>query len=310
MPVLLLLSPILPALRPLLAAQFTVHGPLQDAELTAFLAQHGGDVEALMTSGPLGVPDAMLMALPRLRIVAINGVGYDRVNLELARTRGIRVTNTPDVLTDDVADLAVGLIIAVMRRLPQSHEHVRSGQWPQRGMALASRVSGKRFGILGLGRIGLAVARRLTAFDGVIGYTARARKDVPYTYYDDTLALAGASDVMIVCADASPSTRRVVDAAVLDALGPRGVLINIARGAIVDEAALVSALQAGRLGGAGLDVFENEPHVPPALLTLDTVVLTPHIATATHETRAAMGELALANLTAFFAGRPLPTAIV
>ena len=307
---LLLFSPILTASRTALEPHFRLHGPFKEPALVEFLSEHGGSVEALMTSGPLGVPDAVMAALSGLRIIAINGVGYDRVNLDLARSRGIRVTNTPDVLTDDVADLAVGLTIAVMRQLIPAHDHVRTGQWLKRGLPLARKVSGKRFGILGLGRIGLAVAQRMAAFNGTIGYTARAEKRVPYTYYPDTLSLARASDVLIVCADASPSTRHSVNAAVLQALGPEGVLVNIARGALVDEAALVAALAEGRLGGAGLDVFEDEPNVPPALFNLANVVLAPHIASGTHETRAAMGRLAVDNLMAFFAGGPLPTPVV
>jgi len=310
MPDLLLLSPVLPALAADLARLFTVHGPIHADGLTHYLTKYGTRIEAVMTSGPLGVPDAVVAALPRLRIIAINGVGYDRVNLNAARARGIRVTNTPDVLTDDVADLAIGLTIAVMRQLTVADRYVRAGSWTQGNLRLARRMSGKRYGILGLGRIGAAVAARLVPFGGTIGYSARAPKQVPYQYYPDTLSLARASDVLIVCADASPATRHTVDRAALDALGPAGVLVNIARGALVDEPALVAALVEGRLGGAGLDVFADEPNVPATLLTLDTVVLAPHIASATEETRAAMGQLALDNLVAFFAGSRLPTPVV
>jgi lactate dehydrogenase-like 2-hydroxyacid dehydrogenase len=310
MPTLLQLASVRPDVQTALQERFTVHRFDQMKDQAAWLAAHAGEVDAVVTGGGNGIPTDLMKALPNLRIVAINGVGFDKVDLETARARGVRVTNTPDVLTDDVADLAVGLTIALLRRIPHSYEHVRAGLWPQRERPLARKVSGKRFGLLGLGRIGQAVARRLTAFDGAIGYTDLAERPSPYTFYPDLLTLAGASDVLVVCAAASATTRRIVNRAVLDALGPRGALVNIARGSIVDEPALVAALQEGRLGAAALDVFEDEPNVPAALLTMDNVVLTPHIASATEETRAAMGALMLANLDAFFAGQPLPTAVV
>ena len=267
-------------------------------------------IDAVVTGGHNGIPSDLLAGLPNLKIVAINGVGYDKVDLEAARRRGIRVTNTPDVLTDDVADLAVGLTITLLRRLHHAHGFVTAGHWPKRDIALARKVSGKRFGILGMGRIGQAVGRRLAAFDGRISYTDVAEKSVPYSFVPDLVRLAAGSDVLVVCAAASKSTHGLVNRAVLDALGPDGALVNIARGSIVDEPALVAALQAGTLGGAALDVFVDEPNVPPALLSMDNVVLTPHIASATNETRQAMAQLMLDNLAAFFAGRELLTAVV
>ena len=309
MPKLLLLSPVRPSLLAALQAAYDVTVLHAEPDQAGWLAAHAGEVEGVVTAGHSGIPSSLMAALPALRIVAINGVGYDRVDLEAARARGIRVTNTPDVLTDDVADLAIGLTIALLRRLPQAHMHVRDGRWPQADLPLTRKVTGKRFGIMGMGRIGQAVARRLAAFDGTIGYTANSDKPGPYTRHMDVVGLAAASDVLVVCAAASPATRRLVGRAVFDALGPHGFLVNIARGSIVDEPELVLALQEGRLGGAALDVFEDEPNVPEALFAMENVVLTPHVASATDETRTAMGQLMMDNLAAFFAGRPLPTPV-
>ncbi len=308
MPTLLLLAAMRPEIQAQLDARYTVHH--HDTMPEGWLDQHGAEIDAVLTGGHNGIPKALLTGLPNLKIVAINGVGYDKVDLDVARSRGIRVTNTPDVLTDDVADLAVGLTIMLLRRLHHAHGHVTAGKWPAGEMALARKVSGKRFGILGMGRIGQAVAKRLTAFDGKISYTDMAEKPVPYTFVPDLLDLARTVDVLVVCAAASHATAGLVNRAVLDALGPDGALVNIARGSIVDEAALVTALQAGQLGGAALDVFVDEPNVPPELFSMDNVVTTPHVASATHETRGAMGALMLANLDAFFAGKDLLTPVV
>jgi lactate dehydrogenase-like 2-hydroxyacid dehydrogenase len=310
MPKLLQVTSIHPDAQARLAASY---GLIQ-AELGSidadWLAKHAAEVEGIVTGGHLGVPPALMMALPNLKVIGINGVGFDKVDLELARSRGVRVANTPDVLTDDVADLAVGLTIALLRRLPQADAYVRAGKWPSGDMPLATKVSGKRIGIFGLGRIGRATARRFSGFTDRIAYTDVVRYDVPFAYYPDVVALAAESDVVVVCAAASPGTRRAVGAAVFDALGQSGVLVNVARGSIVDEPALVAALQEGRLGGAALDVFEDEPNVPAALLAMDNVVLTPHIASATNETRRAMGDLMIDNLDAVFAGKPMPTEVV
>jgi lactate dehydrogenase-like 2-hydroxyacid dehydrogenase len=310
MPELLLLSAVRPALLAALEDSYTIHKFYEESDQPGFLADHAAKIEGVVTGGHIGIPPDLMAALPGLRIIGINGVGYDRVDLEAARARGIRVTNTPDVLTADVADLAVGLTIALLRRLPQAHAHVTAGKWPSAEMPLTRKVSGKRFGIMGMGRIGQAVAKRLAAFDGVIGYMANSDKQGGYTRYPSVEALAASSDVLVVCAAASAATRRIVGRAVFDALGPNGALVNIARGSIIDEPELVRALQDGRLGGAALDVFESEPNVPPALLALENVVLTPHVASATDETRTAMGQLMMDNLAAYFAGRPLPTPVV
>ena len=276
----------------------------------AWLSAHGASVEGLVTGGHLGVPPALMAALPNLKVVGINGVGYDKVDLAEAKRRGVRVANTPDVLTEDVADLAVGLTLSLLRRLPHAHAHVRAGQWGRAEMPLARKLSGKRVGIFGLGRIGRAVAKRFGGFTDHLAYTDVARQDTPFTYYPDAVSLAREVDVLVVCAAASDSTRRLIGRDVFEALGPEGVIVNVARGSIVDEQALVAALSSGALGGAALDVFEDEPNVPEALHGMEHVVTTPHIASATHETRRAMGDLMIDNLDAFFAGRPLPTAVV
>ena len=214
------------------------------------------------------------------------------------------------MLTEDVADLAVGLTLSVLRRLPHAHVHVRAGKWGSAEMPLATKLSGKRIGIFGLGRIGRAMAKRFGGFTDKIAYTDVVEHgDVAFTYYKDAVELARNCDVFVICAAASASTRKVIGSAVFDALGPKGYLVNIARGSIVDEPALVAALQDKRIAGAALDVFEDEPRVPEALLHMDHVVTTPHVASGTHETRVSMGELVLANLDAFFEGREMPTAL-
>ena len=308
MPTLLLLATMRPEIQAELDARYTVHHQAKLPE--GWLDAHGSEIDAVLTGGHNGISGAIMGKLPNLKIVAINGVGYDKVDLETARSRGIRVTNTPDVLTDDVADLAVGLTIMLLRRLHHAHVHVTSGQWPKGERQLARKVSGKRFGILGMGRIGQAVGRRLAAFDGTISYTDMAAKDVPYTFVPGLLELAAGADVLVVCAAASGSTAGLVNRAVLEALGPDGALVNIARGSIVDEPALVAVLQEGKLGGAALDVFVDEPNVPAELMAMENVITTPHIASGTHETRRAMGALMLKNLDAFFAGTELPTPVV
>jgi len=310
MPTLLQITAIHPETQARLAAVYTVV-PAELAEIDdAWLAENASKIDGIVTGGHLGVPATLMTALPNLKVIGINGVGYDKVDLDLARSRGIRVANTPYVLTDDVADLAVGLTLSLLRRLPQAHAHVIAGKWPKGELALARKLSGKRVGIFGLGRIGRAAAKRFSGFTDAIAYADVIRHDVPYAYYPDAVSLAGACDILVVCAAAAASTRRMISTEVLDALGPDGVLVNVARGSIVDEPALVAALRDGRLGGAALDVFEDEPNVPAELLSMEHVVLTPHIASATHETRRAMGDLMTDNLDAFFAGAEMPTPVV
>lgn len=302
---------VLPATQSTLDARYTVvQLPQADADLDSWFAGPGAAVRGVVTGGHLGIETALAERLPALGIVAINGVGYDRIDLAAMRRLGVRVSNTPDVLTDDVADLAIALMLNVMRRLPAADAHVRAGAWPGAQPALARRASGLRYGIVGLGRIGQAIAARLAGFGGSIAYTGPRPKSSPHRYHDDLRDLAAASDVLFVATAASAATANIVDREVLDALGPHGVLVNVARGSIVDEAALVEALVGGRIWGAGLDVFADEPHVPGALLDLPNVALAPHVGSATAETRAAMGALMLANLEAFFTGETLPTEVV
>nr|CAB3471644.1 unnamed protein product [Digitaria exilis] len=277
-----------------------------------FLRAHAGSIRAVVGNANYGADAALIDALPALEIVASFSVGIDRVDLAKCRDRGIRVTNTPDVLTDDVADLAVGLAIAVLRRIPQSDRYVRAGQWKAKGdYALTTRFSGKRVGIIGLGRIGLAIAKRVEGFDCPVNYYQRTKQAYPnYTYYPSVVELAANSDVLVVACPLNAQTRHIVNQEVMNALGPKGVLINIGRGPHVDEPELVKALAEGRLGGAGLDVFEDEPNVPEALFGMDNVVLVPHVGSATHETRTAMADLVLGNLEAHVLKKPLLTPVV
>jgi lactate dehydrogenase-like 2-hydroxyacid dehydrogenase len=263
------------------------------------------DIRALVSWARYAVTDEMMSRLPGLEILAGFGVGYDRFDLTAAKKRGVVVTNTPDVLTDDVADLALGLTIATLRRIAALDRFVRSGRWAAgETPALARKVSGKRLGIVGLGRIGRAIARRAEGFGMTVAYTGpRAYKDQPYRYVADLALLARESDVLVIACRADPSTRRMIDADVLKALGSKGILVNIARGSLVDETALVAALKNGTLGGAGLDVYADEPRVAPELFQLDNVVLMPHVGSATEETRQAMADLVIANLESHFAGR-------
>jgi hydroxypyruvate reductase len=238
------------------------------------------------------------------------GVGYDGVDVAAAKERAIPVTHTPNVLNEDVADLAVALMLGIARRLPQADQYVRTGKWLKGPMPLAKKMSGSRLGIVGLGRIGQAIADRAQAFGMKISYTTRNRKpDVAYTYYPSAEALAAEVDFLVAITPGGAGTKGLINAAVLKALGPAGYLINVARGTVVDTAALVHALQNNVIAGAALDVFENEPNVPEALLSMDNVVLTPHMASATVETRGAMAQLAVDNLKAHFGGKPLPSPV-
>jgi len=272
--------------------------------------QPSDDVVAAITSSRFGVTNAQIDALPSLRAIVHFGVGYETTDVAYARSRGIVVSNTPDVLTDCVADLAVGGMIDVLRRMTAADRFVRRGDWQRGQFPLATKVTGRSVGILGLGRIGRAIAHRLAAFDAALSYHARHRvPDVPYTYYDSPAALAAAVDVLVVATSGGPATAGLVSADVLTALGPSGYLVNIARGSVVDEPALVTALTTGGIAGAALDVFADEPDVPEPLLGLDNVVLLPHIASATVETREAMGDLAFRNLQQFLTDGTLITPV-
>jgi len=263
-----------------------------------------------VTSGVWGVRTEHLDRLPGLGAVVNFGVGYDTTDVEEARRRGVQIANTPDVLTDCVADTTVGLVIDVMRRLSAADRFVRRGKWAEGQVPpLTRRVTGARVGILGLGRIGSAVARRLSGFDIELTYHSRTPRDVPYRYAESPVELAQGCDVLAVTSSGGPESHHLVDAEVIAALGPDGYLVNVARGSVVDEVALVAALEAGQLAGAGLDVFADEPHVPAALLGRDDVVLLPHLGSATVETRSAMTELVLANVERFLSDGTLLTPI-
>jgi hydroxypyruvate reductase len=310
-PDLLLIEKMTPEVEAKLDADYAVHRWYAASDPAALVQQVGKRVRAIVTGGGSGANNALMDALPALEIIAINGIGTDAVDLEHARARSVRVTTTPDVLTDDVADMAWGLLLATARRLCTGDRFVRAGRWPHGNPPLATKVSGKRLGILGFGRVGQSIARRGEGFGMSIGYTnLQPVEGVGYTFHPTLGDLAGASDFLIVAVTGGPQTRGIVDRAVLDALGPAGILINVARGSVVDEPALVAALAEGRLGGAGLDVFAHEPEVPQALWTMDNVVLEPHQASATVETRRAMADLVLANLAAHFAGREPLTPVV
>jgi hydroxypyruvate reductase len=280
---------------------------LTRADKAAVPDEIASKARALITSGLDGAPAELIQRMPLLEIITVNSVGYDLVDMKTALGRHIPVTHTPDVLTDDVADLAIGLMIMTSRRLAQADRFVRAGRWRREKFPVAGKVTGKKLGILGLGRIGRAIAKRAEGFGMEILYTDRAKMDTPYRFLPDLVSLAKECDFLMVASSAGPDARHMVNAQVLDALGPDGILINIARGSVVDEKALVTALEGGKLGGAGLDVFENEPAVPDVLFGRDDVVLLPHIASSTRETRGEMGRLVIKNLEAWFSGKPLVT---
>ena len=292
-----------------LDAHFTVHKLYESSDRDGMLRSLRDSCVAIV--GTTGCDAQTMDALPNTKVIANYGVGYDGVDVEAATARGISVSNTPDVLSDEVADFTVGLMLATFRRIPQGDRYVRQGKWESAGpMAFTQRMWGRRLGILGLGRIGLEIARRCEAFTMKVSYHSRNRKDVSYKYEESLLELARSVDVLVAIVPGGADTRHIVNRAVLDAIGPEGVFINVARGSVVDQDALIAALQEGTLGAAGLDVFDDEPHVPQALKDMtENVVLQPHQASATHETRLAMGRLVLQNLLAGVAGKPLITPV-
>lgn len=280
---------------------------LQDPAQFASIAPR---IRGIAASGESKVGAELLAQLPALEMISVFGVGYDGVDVAAARARGVPVTNTPDVLTEEVADLGIALMLSIARRIPQADKFVRAGSWPSGPFPLARKVSGARLGIVGLGRIGQAIADRAAAFGMSIAYTTRTRRDdSPYTYYPSAEALAGQVDFLMVITPGGEGTRGLINAQVLAALGPKGYLINVARGSVVDQPALVHAVTTGVIAGAALDVFADEPNVPVELRECDNVVLTPHMASGTWETRGAMADLAFANLAAHFAGKPLLTPV-
>jgi D-3-phosphoglycerate dehydrogenase len=293
-----------------LARRFTLHLLYEAPDRAAFLAQHGPSIRAICTKGELGADAAMMDACPRAKLIACYGVGVDAIDLAAARARGIAVTNTPGVLTEEVADMAFALLLATARAIPEGDAYVRGGAWARQGpMRLVTRVWGKRIGIVGLGRIGRAIARRAEGFGMAVSYSGRTRKDVPYTFHPSPAALAPHVDVLVVSAAGGAATAGLVDRAAIEALNPGAIFVNVSRGSVVDEAALIAALRSGRIAAAGLDVFLNEPAIDPVFATFPNVVLSPHQASGTVETRRDMGALMLANLDAHFDGRPLPTPV-
>ena len=292
-----------------LESAYQMHAYHAAADKAVFLAEVGPKIRAIATNGGAGAGPAVIAACPNLEVISIYGVGYDAVDMAACKARGIRVTNTPDVLTDDCADLAVGMVLALARGMVPAAAFARA-DWTKGSFPLQRRVTGMKAGILGLGRIGLQVAKRLQGFDMDIAYCGRSPRDVPYTYIADPVALAARSDVVIVTALANAQTRHIVNVQVLQALGPKGLLVNISRAPNIDEEALLNALETGALGGAALDVFEGEPHLNPRFLALSNVLLQPHHASGTVETRRAMGQLMRDNLTAHFAGQALLTPVV
>ena len=308
-PDVLVVAKLWPPMMEALQTVFTVHDRTHVSDPAAF-AKIAPSIRAISGAGESQVPASLIAQLPALEMISVFGVGYDGYDVAAARARGVPISNTPDVLTDEVADMGLALMLAIARRIPHADKYVRQGRWPSGPMPLARNVRGARLGIVGLGRIGQAIAKRAASFGMSISYTTRtARTDVPYRYFPSAAALAAEVDFLMVITPGGAATKGLINAEVLKALGPQGYLINVARGSVVDQTALIKALQEGVIAGAALDVFEDEPNVPEALRNLDNVVLTPHVASATWQTRHAMADLAFGNLQAHFAGKPLLTPV-
>jgi lactate dehydrogenase-like 2-hydroxyacid dehydrogenase len=293
-----------------LEASYTCHRVWTADDPAGLIARLAPECEIVVTNGGRGLTADEMKQLPRLKLVACFGVGVDAIDLAHAKANGIAVTNTPDVLTEDVADMALALLLGTVRRIPQGDRFVREGRWLKGGMGVTMSLQRKRVGVVGLGRIGRAIAKRCAAFNTDIGYFGpNPKSGVDYAYFNDIVALAQWADVLIAACPGGPATYRIVSRAALQALGPDGVFVNIARGSVVDQAAMIELLASGALGSAGLDVFDDEPRVPAELIALQNVVLHPHQASATHPTRTAMGQLVLDNVAAFVAGRALVTPV-
>ncbi len=309
-PDLLLICPLFPATMKQLDAAYTVHRYYEAADKDAFVAAVSDRITAAATAGHEGMSVALMGRFPRLKIISCFGVGVDGIDVRAAKKLGIAVTNTPDVLTECVADNAMALVLSTMRRTVFNDKFVRAGNWLKGGAPLADKVSGNRMGIIGLGRIGKAIAKRAEAFGMKVAYHSRNKQSaVAYDYYDKPAQLARDVKILVVACPGGKETERIVSREVIEALGKDGYLINVSRGSTLDEPALVDALVNGRLAGAGLDVFVAEPRVPEALFKLDNVVLQPHVSSGTHWTRAAMGQLVVDNLAAYFANKPLLTQV-
>ena len=307
---ILITGPMYPPTLAELEQTYQSHRLWTAADKPGLLASVADRITAVASSNSGGIDAATIGKLPKLKVISHFGVGYDTVDVNAARARGVAVTNTPDVLTEEVADLTLGLLLATIRRIPQGDRYVREGQWLKGSMALTDSLQGKTAGIIGMGRIGRAIAKRLEAFGVKIAYQGpNQKRDLTWPYFADPVALAKDSDIVIAACPGGEATRGLVSRAVIDAIGPRGFFVNIARGSVVDEPALMEALQQNRIAGAGLDVFVDEPRVPEAFLPMENVVLQPHVASATHPTRKAMGQLVIDNLAAHFAGKALLTPV-
>jgi lactate dehydrogenase-like 2-hydroxyacid dehydrogenase len=302
---ILMPGPLLASTTETLDEAFVLHRLWEQSDREAFFREVGPRIRGIATSTGSGPMNAALFdRLPNLEIVSSFGVGYDNVDVSDAAKRGLVVTNTPNVLNDEVADLTLGLLLATLRQIPQADRYLRAGSWLKAPFPLSATLRTRKVGIVGLGRIGKAIAKRLEGFDVEIAYHGRTRQnDVTYAYHPSVTELAAASDVLIVITPGGASTRHMINAEVLKALGPNGILINVARGSVVDEQALIDALRSGTILSAGLDVFEDEPRVPQELIDMEHVVLLPHVASASVHTRKAMGQLVVDNLISWFAGK-------
>lgn len=309
-PNLLQIGDVTDRMKQRLEAEFSVTELFAQPDRAAFLSENGSTFSAVATDGHWGVPADVMTALPNLKVVSSYGVGYDAIDTDALVKRGVLISHTPNVLNDEVADTAVLLWLAVSRRLIPADRWARSGQWESAGsFPLTRSVRGTTVGILGLGRIGQTIAERVSAFGAHVIYHSRSEKNVPYQYYDNLVDMARAADTVVCITPGGPETKHLINADVLQAIGSDGMLINVSRGSVVDETALVAALRSGDLGGAGLDVFEAEPKIPDALKEMDNVVLTPHVGSATVETRQAMGDLTCDNLSQFLKDGTLLTPV-
>lgn len=308
---ILALQKLLPAEMEELAVHFDVIKLWKERDPEATIKERAGDIVGILsTYNSTGVSRNLMAALPNLEIVSQFGVGYNNIDVAAAKERGVAVTYTPDILTNDTADIALSLTLCVARRIVEGDMYVRVGRWQSGAMPLGTTMTGKKAGIVGLGRIGRAIAKRLEAFEVEISYHGRSKKDdVDYPFYEDLEEMAAEVDILVLACSGGPATEKIVNTEVLKALGPHGILVNIARGSVVDEEALLIALRNQDIAGAGLDVYADEPNVPEALMKMDNVVLLPHIGSATLETRTKMGQLVIQNLLSHFDGKPLLTPV-
>jgi lactate dehydrogenase-like 2-hydroxyacid dehydrogenase len=300
-----------PSLMANLRRDYTVHLRNEITDLASWGDAHGSKIKAVVTTGAFGTEIEVLERLPNLQVVTSFGVGYDPIDIDYLAERGIPVSNTPDVLNNAVAETALALMLGLTRRIPEADRFVRKGAWPTGKFPLGRQLTGKTCGIVGLGKIGKTIAKRAEAFEMKIAYYRRgqAYSDVGYSHYSDLAELARVSDYLVLIVPGGAQTQHLVNREILQALGKDSYLVNVARGSVVDEKALIAALQAGEIAGAALDVFEDEPNVPAELFAMDNVVLAPHIGSGTHETRQAMADLVFANLQQYFADGTLITPV-